>query len=117
MLRNPTLDEIRLLSFLISKAEDFAVPKDWPEKLMVAEMNDEGMGSLQLFPAGIKAEKRRFGRQVSECQFTDEDGVEVIACINLDQFDNLYELDVWKTNFTRLIRIPKDPKELRRVDE
>lgn len=107
-LRRPTLDEIRLLGFLIDKAEGFAVPRDWPARFMVAAMNDEGMGSLRLFPDGLDASDRRFGRQASECQFTDEDGVEIIASLNLDQFGNLYELDIWKTNFEKLIRIPTD---------
>ncbi len=51
-------------------------------------------------------EDRKFGRRASECQFTDEDGVEVLASLNLDQDGNLYELDIWKTDFGKLIRIP-----------
>ncbi len=116
MLRRPTFDELRLLRFLIEKA-GVATPKDWSEKLLVDEMNDQGMGSLRLFPEGVQTINCKFGRRSSDCQFTDEDGIEVIVSLNLDQFGNLYELDIWKTDFEKLMRIPQNVAELRRVDE
>ena len=45
---------------------------------------------------------------MAEIQFTDTDGVEVLASLNLDQDGKPFELDVWKTDFNALIRIP-DP--------
>jgi len=69
-------------------------------------MNDDGMGSLRLYPDGSEAIDRKFGKQVSECQFIDKDRIEVIASLNLDQIGSLYELDIWKTNFEKLLQIP-----------
>ena len=101
-LRNPTPDEIRILGFLISRIKDCAISKDWSARLMVADMDDGRMGSLRLYPGGLDAVDQTFGAQASECQFIDEDGVEVIASLNLDQFGDLYELDIWKTDFEKL---------------
>lgn len=70
-------------------------------------MNDGGMGSLYLFPNGVIIEKRSFGKCVSTCQFTDKDGVEVIASLNVDKNGELFELDIWKTDYSPLISIPE----------
>lgn len=114
--RSPSPDELRLIDFLIRGADGFAAPKEWSARMLVAGMNDRGMGSLRLFPEGAETGHVVFGRQVSACQFKDEDGVDVIASLNLDQRGNLYELDIWKTNFRPLIRIPGN-HELRREGE
>lgn len=116
VLRKPTSDELRLLHFLISKAEDCEVAENWPSTLMVADMNDEGMGSLQLYPEGLVVGSRTMGRRASECQFSDDDGIEVIASLNIDNAGRPYELDIWKTNFERLKRIPVDVADLRDVN-
>ncbi len=47
-----------------------------------------------------------FGKQISDFQFTDVDGVEVIASLNVDSDGNLLELDIWKTDFGKLIKLP-----------
>ncbi len=70
-------------------------------------MNDGGMGSLLLFPKGIIKKNRLFGKCVSEYQFTDKDGVEVIASLNVDKNEELFELDVWKTDYSPLICFPE----------
>ena len=44
--------------------------------------------------------ERKFGSQVSDCQFKDTDGVTVIASLYLDREGNMYELDMWKTDFS-----------------
>ncbi len=113
-LRNPSPDELRLLDFLIGGAEGFVAPKEWTAIMKVADLNDSGMGSLRLFPEGSDVVDAKFGKQASACQFTDKDGVAVIASLNLDQRGNLYELDIWKTNFRKLIRIPDNLYELHR---
>jgi len=105
--RKPTLQEKSLLAILV-KRSSLILPADWKEGLLVRSMNDEGMGSLYLFPKGeIKEGDRNFGESVSEFQFTDQDGIEVIASLNLDDSGNLFELDIWKTDFSKVIRLPK----------
>jgi hypothetical protein len=76
--------------------------------LKVVNMDDGGMGSLKLFPKQIVLvdEVRSFGQAICEYFFQDEDEVQVIATINLDSKGELFELDVWKTNYTELKKLP-----------
>ena len=99
--------EYRLLEYLI-KTATIAIPSNWKDELLVTPMNDGGMGSLTIYPQNINEEKERYmGDCISEVMFKDKDGIEVIASLNTDNNGNLYELDIWKTNFTPLIEIPK----------
>jgi len=43
---------------------------------------------------------------VAEYQFTDADGVEVLISLNVDADGRPFELDVWKTDFSPLVRMP-----------
>jgi hypothetical protein len=105
--RNPTAQEQRLLDVLIARASEVNLPTDWRATLRVQPMKDGGMGSLHLFPNGRSEEKRLFGRRVSEYQFADVDGTQVIASLNVDQVGRLFELDIWKTDFSPLICVPE----------
>jgi hypothetical protein len=96
--------EQKLLEVLIKKAKlDFPQMND---KLLAQPVKDGNMGGLRLVPDGIKNETRLFGNMASELEFTDEDGITVIASLNIDTNGNLFELDIWKTDFSPLIRIP-----------
>lgn len=94
-----------LLVLLVNKAS-LVLHEGWQENLSVCEMDDGGMGSLYLLPDSQLNTNRHFGDEVSKFQFTDDDSVQVIASLNLDDSGNLFELDVWKTDFSRLIRFP-----------
>lgn len=103
--RIPTKQEEQLIELLVHKSS-LKIPEDWKNGLLVCPMNDGEMGSLYLFPRGKIAKGRKFGKQVSEFQFTDTDGIEVIASLYVDSDGNLFELDIWKTNFSKLIKLP-----------
>lgn len=103
--RRLTKQEERLVEALVIKSGiDF--PIGWKDHLLVSQMDDWEMGSLYLSPEGLHKEKRSFGKQISELQFTDIDGVEVIASLNIDESGNLFELDIWKTDFSKLLKLP-----------
>jgi hypothetical protein len=68
---------------------------------LVEEMNDGGMGSLR-FVAGPD---RQFGKCVGSAEFNDADGVLVSVALNVDQRGQLFELDIWKVDFSPLQRI------------
>lgn len=104
--RKPLEEEIKLISYLLRKS-DLSIPLNWEETLIVSPMKDGNMGSLYLFPEGIINMERHMGRKVSESIFIDEDGVDVIVSLNVDEDNKLFELDIWKTNFDRLIVFPK----------
>jgi hypothetical protein len=114
LLRSPSTPELMLLEYLISGIANWRPSEKMRENLKVGAMNDGRMGSLRLFPSGSEDQNAQFGKCASACHFTDEDGVEIIASLNLDQYGNLYELDLWKTDFGKLIRIPENKNELRR---
>lgn len=98
--------EFRLLEQLI-KTATIAVPPNWHDELLATPMNDDGMGSLTLYPKGVNEVPKRFmGACISEIMFKDKDGIEVIASLNTDNNGNLYELDIWKTDFSPLIELP-----------
>ena len=73
---------------------------------LVEEMDDGGMGGLTFVSSG---EDRSIGVALAETQFVDEDGVTVIATLNLDNHNELYELDIWKVDFSPLKRLPDTP--------
>ena len=104
--RKPTLQEKRLLELLVKKSS-LILPDNWKDNLLVRSMNDGEMGALYLFPNGKIIEGRAMGEQVSDFQFADLDGIEVIASLNIDENGDLFELDIWKTDFSRLIKFPE----------
>ncbi|HUQ66122.1 MAG TPA: hypothetical protein VM101_08205 [Flavitalea sp.] len=106
-LRDLTNDEQRLIRHLISLANNKNLEHQL-EKLKVKEMNDSGMGSLLLFPAGKVVPNRDYGQTVSEVEFHDADKAVVLASLNVDENGDLFELDIWKTNFDRLHKIPDE---------
>ena len=88
-----------LIAYLLGKA---GLSED-TSQLVVSPMRDGGMGSLQ-FASGTA--RPTFGREASACQFEDEDGVLVSATLNIDQHGRLFELDVWKVDFSALQKWP-----------
>ena len=68
--------------------------------MLVEEMNDGSMGGL-IFKAQNR-QARNLGNTIAEAEFLDEDGVLVTAMLNLDQQNALYELDIWKVDFSPL---------------
>ncbi|MBH0110721.1 hypothetical protein I6E81_11135 [Salinibacterium sp. NG22] len=72
--------------------------------ISVLEMDDGGMGSLTIRGRAVE---ERVERQVAEVTFFDSDGMWVSATLNVDQFDDLFELDVFKGDFSPLIEIPQ----------
>ncbi|MDR1003799.1 MAG: hypothetical protein LBL97_02145 [Prevotellaceae bacterium] len=107
--RKITEKERVLLSYLINKAS-LSLPYDWDETLRVLPLDDGSMGSLYLIPNfhTKNKEERSFGQQISECNFKDIDGIDVIASLNLDDIGDLFELDIWKVNFQPLIEIASE---------
>jgi len=47
---------------------------------------------------------------LAEAEFQDADGVALSITINVDQHGSLFEMDVWKVDFTPLIRLPSPPR-------
>ena len=80
--RIPTKQEEQLIELLVHKSS-LEMSEDWKNGLLVRPMDDGEMGSLYLFPQGKINESRKLGRQISEFQFTDIDGVEAVSYTHL----------------------------------
>lgn len=101
--RKLTKNEEQIIAFLISNSS-LDISANWSKGLLVRSLDDGGMGSLYLFYKEASSNiKRKFGKQVSEMTFIDDDGIEVIVSLNVDEQEMLYELDVWKTDYSRVI--------------
>ena len=74
---------------------------------------DWGLGG-HIFQSDNPVTDRRFGGWVCEAIFDDVDGVLVSIALDVDQFGDLFELDIWKVDFTQLVRFPR-PDEVRIV--
>jgi len=97
-------DEKALLAALISKAHG---PEDLIKSLSdcrVEEMSDGGMGSLRFSPQDGRP--RRLGERLLDAEFADVDGVPIMVRVNLDDCGELYELDIWKVDFSPVVRFP-----------
>jgi len=107
--RNLTDREERLLRVLAAAVPEPGLDANWPHGLLVEPMNDGGMGSLRL-----SRRKAMFVRIAAELQFTDVDGVAVLASLFVDREGAPLELDMWKVDFNPLIEIPVDLPEAKR---
>ena len=98
MARQLTTPEKNLICLMLSDT-DWSLQND----SQVEDMSDGGMGSLRFASSN---RNRKFGAQISSAQFVDSDGILVSVTINVDQQGCLFELDVWKVDFSPLRRIP-----------
>ncbi len=106
--RKPTTDEIRLIKYLIPLNSGLYISDEVDSTIMVNELRG-GMGSLEITTISDKShDTRQFGNRISDCQFNDIDGICVIASLHLDKEGSLFELDIWKTDSSDLIKIPEN---------
>ena len=75
------------------------------EEVVVEEMDDGGMGGLR-FCGSDDEEPRCLGELLVEREFVDDDGVPIMVAIDLDDYGDLFELDIWKVDFSSLKRFP-----------
>jgi hypothetical protein len=102
--REPTPDERRLLRDLLDLA-GYDESGEWLKALRVEEMADGGMGSLQLMNDTRGEQERTFGRRLASVEFIDADGVAVVASLNANTSGEPFELDMWKTDSSPLVKI------------
>jgi hypothetical protein len=104
--RNLALNEKRLLDKLLrSKPDTLPYLKDL-EEVQVLQMADGGMGSLKLIPKGQAEGHRRLGKAIAVGEFLDTDGIAVSVVVNVDTSGKLFELDIWKVDFSPVLTWP-----------
>ena len=57
-----------------------------------------------MFPVSDISHK--FGRVGAELQFSDTDGILVLVSLNLNEMDEPFEVDIWKTDLRPLVSMP-----------
>ena len=92
-MRNLNSTEIEIMTKLLNIA---SLEIDVTQ-LLVNSMDDGGMGSLSI---GEHYASRQLGQEIAEYMFDDIDGIPVSAALNVDKQGNLYELDIWKVDFS-----------------
>ena len=102
MSRKLKEEEKTLISWLIKDADKGDVIIKNLDNYLMNEMDDGGMGSLQV----VGSEDRIFGRELATGDFYDIDGVPVFISVDLDTNDDFYELDVFKGDFSSLKKFP-----------
>lgn len=105
LTRKPTASEEKLISFLMTLSKTRV--ENNTKTLNVIDLNDDGMGSLRIIPYEVdNGSDRIIGEMVSEYEFKDTDEVSVLASLYLDVESNLYELNLWKVDFSSIIELP-----------
>jgi phosphomannomutase len=105
-MRLVTIYEAHLIRALLIKNPQYSeeiIPKI--NTLLVENMNDGGMGGL-LFISPDPDSDRIFGKIIAEAEFTDEDGILVSIALSLDTSNQLFELDVWKIDYSPVYKWP-----------
>jgi hypothetical protein len=106
-MRSLKKEEHDLIVYLLKDNPDTLNLIDELPNLFVEEMNDGGMGSLKfLFNDN---NKRRVGKEIAVITLLDVDGIPLSVEVNLDEDGRLYELDVWKVDFSPLKQFPLYP--------
>lgn len=103
-IRKLRVDEIKMIEFLLKDLPEAEIHLPRLKTLHVEELNDGGMGSLKFLSHKLE---RKFGKELAVGQFHDEDDVQISIAINVDNFGEMYEVDVWKVDFSPLIKFPR----------
>jgi hypothetical protein len=93
-----TLREIKFISGLLAGVPASEQLVASLRTALVEELEDGGMGSLRFYHADGRI--RSFGRELLDQVTVDSDGVPISVTVNVDEFGDLYELDVWKVDFS-----------------
>ncbi len=105
MLERPLrIEEKDLLQYLINllpnKQNTYVVPES------VIDLDDGGMGSIRF--GAVK--QRKFGKDLIQVKYTDADKTPVIITLIEDDQQNLFELEIWKVDFSKLKQYPTQDK-------
>jgi hypothetical protein len=102
-MRSLRSEESELLQALLNMVPDTERPAV-PDCMVAIDLSDGGMGSVRLTDGSDRV--RRLGRELVKAKYTDEDGVRVSISVNLDEEGDLFEIDIWKVDFSPLLRFP-----------
>lgn len=94
--------ERSLLKHLMEMGGIGSPSQEWLSEVTVRDLDDGGMGSFTI----VQPENRGFSHLLSEVEFSDADGVRVLASLYVDADEAPCEVDIWKVDFSTLISLP-----------
>jgi hypothetical protein len=106
-MRRLKKEELDLITEMLENKSVAAQIIDRLPGRFVDEMDDGGMGSLRFVSDSEKS--RKFGKEVASISLFDVDGIPLSFSINLDEDGDIFELDVFKADFSRLKTFPVPP--------
>ena len=98
-------DELRVLRKMLSQTSIETEFEEQVASMKVQTMADGGMGSIRFYN-GRDRSPLDYGGQIAEAAFQDADGVPVSITLSVDTIGDLFEMDVFKADFSPLIRYP-----------
>jgi hypothetical protein len=101
--RHLNAHEVKLIRCLLSQTS-FSLPD--LTQIQVRDMDDAGMGSFYFLRKDKRRESRNGVRPIAERQFGDSDGVPISVALNIDGDGELFELDIWKVDFSPVLSYP-----------
>jgi hypothetical protein len=108
--RKLSSEEIVLIRKLLAFAQREEMGADLEEREVRAIPGGE-VGSLVFAPTAPG--ERKFGQVLATAEAPDSDGAAITIALNLDRSGALYELDIWREDFSHVITLP-DAGSLRR---
>lgn len=105
MLERPLKEEERiLLQHLINLIQNKQEEHILPER--VVDLDDGGMGSIRF---GVDSQ-RKYGKDLIQVKYIDSDKTPVIITLIEDDHQDLFELEMWKVDFSELKQYPTPDK-------
>jgi ABC-type uncharacterized transport system ATPase subunit len=106
MKRFLKIEEKKFIANILQNIPDAEFFIEKLEILSVVDMKDGGMGSIKFISDNTKTKNRKFGSVLKAIEVLDLDGVPISVTLNLDENGELFELDVWKVDFSPLKKFP-----------
>ena len=109
--RSLSANELELLKFMLSDKEHEHL-LNGVSSLWVTELTDGNMGSIRF----VSLLNERQASCLEKAEFRDVEGSNINVAINVDQTGKLYEIDIWKYDFTPVIEFPGKNTFIRRLN-
>jgi len=101
-------EEQELISFMLKDNKEFEyfITHQLTHS-KVEEMNDGNMGSLKFL--SVKNIKSKMKEEIARIDLHDIDGIPLSITLNINTDNELYELDIFKGDFSPLKKFPVTP--------
>ena len=105
-VRDLRADELGVIRKMLSRTDVGTEFENRLAAMKVQTMADGGMGSIRFYN-GRDRSPLDYGGQIAEAAFQDADGMPVSVTLSVDRTGQLFEMDVFKADFSPLIRYPE----------